>query len=619
MLTTIKSPIAFSETGKRSYKENVIFPDSNSQNTNTRFFMICSGDGGDEKSEAGANLIAQHFAEYFAKSKSLKTERLGQVYMNDMLRHTERKLQNYIQQNPKMVDTEGSVALLHFNEDGSVSAAWVGNCRIYQIRNGEIVYRTEDHIVSNWDPRGNARTKPRSISAVDSAWASVTTLTDVLANDYFLVCSPGITETIDDRHVRYLFSQTDNADSTNRAIASKIKDECAKSSQGNYSAILLQIEKSPFKVKPQLVYKQPTNVAQKPVTGQISPPKNPTGAIEMPRESKLKMPSVSINPAMLRNLGIAALALLVVGSLLLYKMYTSTPDKVFAKHLQQAETQNQAGAYESAISELEAALLLAVPDSLKGIAQQKLLANKQDLAEREAKKWLDKGNLLKAKLAYDDAFKLDTTNTALKKQIADLQLTIGSEKKKLLSIADSLLKKQQYETAKGFLFDALYLDQTNARIVKAINVCNIRLKQDTMSLEIALKEANTKAETGTRTVLSPPEAPPTTVTVPAIDSAALKAAAARKRRRANDSINSFYNGNTYGQPIYNSPSRTTTQGDRTVQSGTGGVVRYGVSETHTGTPATTTPTRTVTPPPAPLPPRETTPTAPEETKPEEPK
>lgn len=76
----------------------------------------------------------------------------------------------------------------------------------------------------------------------------------------------------------------------------------------------------------------------------------------------------------------------------------------------------------------EAALLLAVPDLLKGIAQQKLLANKQDLAEREAKKWLDKGNLLKAKLAYDDAFKLDTTNTALKKQIADLQLTIGSEK-----------------------------------------------------------------------------------------------------------------------------------------------------------------------------------------------
>lgn len=64
------------------------------------------------------------------------------------------------------------------------------------------------------------------------------------------------------------------------------------------------------------------------------------------------MPSININPAMLRNLGIAALALLVVGGLLLYKMYTSTPDKVFAKHLQQAETQNQAGAYESAISEL---------------------------------------------------------------------------------------------------------------------------------------------------------------------------------------------------------------------------------------------------------------------------
>lgn len=614
MLTTIKSPIAFNETGKRSYKENVVFPDTNSQNLQTRLFMVCSGDGGDEKSELGANIIAQHFSEYFAKSKSLNTERLGQVYMNDMLRHTERKLQTYIGQNPKMVDAEGSVALLYFNEDGSVSAAWVGNCRIYQIRNGEIVYHTEDHIVSNWQPKGGPRTKPRSINANDSAWASVTTLTDVLANDYFLICSPGITETIDDRHIRYLFSQTDNTDNTNRAIALKIKDECAKSSQGSYSAVLLQIEKSPFKVKSPLVYLQPTT-ALKPTTGQIKPPKNPTGTIEMPRESKLKMPQLSINPAMLRNLGIAALVLLVIGGILLYKMYSSTPDKLFAAHLQKAETQNQAGAYESAISELEAALLLQIPDSLKNIAQVKLVANKQDLAERDAKKWLDKGNLLKAQLAYNEALSFDTSNVQLKKQIADLRLTIGSEKKKLLTVADSLLKKQQYETAKGFLFDALYLDQSNARIVKAINLCNVKMGQDTLSLEIALKEANNKAETGKRTILSDAETQTTTVTVPMVDSAALKAAAARKRRRANDSINSFYNNNTYGEPIYNSPARAT-QG--TVQSGSGGVVKYGVSETHTGT--TTTPTRVVTPPPAALPSRETTTTpASESTKPDVPK
>lgn len=612
MLTTIKLPIAFSETGKRSYKENVVFPDTNSQNVQTRLFMVCAGDGGDEKSEVGANIIAQHFSEYFAKSKSLKTERLGQVYMNDMLRHTERKLQTYIGQNPKMADAEGSVALLYFNEDGSVSAAWVGNCRIYQIRNGEIVYHTEDHIVSNWQPKGGPRTKPRSINANDSAWASVTTLTDVLANDYFLICSPGITETIDDRHIRYLFSQTDNTDNTNRAIALKIKDECAKSSQGSYSAVLLQIEKSPFKVKAPLAYQQPAT--QKPTTGQIKPPKNLTGAIEMPRESKLKMPQISINPAMLRNLGIAALVLLVIGGILLYKMYSSTPDKLFAAHLQKAETQNQAGAYESAISELEAALLLQIPDSLKNIAQVKLVANKQDLAEREAKKWLDKGNLLKAQLSYNEALSFDTSNVQLKKQIADLRLTIGSEKKKLLTVADSLLRKQQYETAKGFLFDALYLDQSNARIVKAINLCNVKMGQDTLSLEIALKEANTKAETGKRTILSDAETQTTTVTVPMVDSAALKAAAARKRRRANDSINSFYNNNTYGEPIYNSPARAT-QG--AVQSGTGGVVKYGVSETHTN--STTTPTRVVTPPPAALPTRETTTPTPENTKPDTPK
>lgn len=591
MLTTIKSPIAFSELGKRSCRDNILLPEPSSLNTHTRWFMICSGDGGDEKSEAGAQLIAQHFSDYLAKSKSLKTERLGQLLMNDMLRFTERKLQAYIQQHPKMVDTEGSVALAHFNDDGSVSVAWVGNCRVYHLRDGEIVYRTEDHIVSNWQPKGGPRSKPRAISATDPAWASVSTLTDVLPNDYLLLCSPGVTETIDDRHIRYLFSQSDHSETTNKAIAVKIKEECAKASQDSYSAVLLQIEKSPFKVKAIPKYQQQIIAPLKPTTGQLKPPKNPTGAIEMPRESPLKMPQININGAMLRNLGIAALALLLIGGLLGYRAYMSSPDKVFAQHLQTAESQNQAGAYEAAISELQAAIKLGVPDSLLTIARQKLIANQRDLAEREAKKWLDKGNLLKAKLVYQEAYQLDTTNTALRKQIGDLETTIGTEKKKLLISADSLLKRQQYENAKSYLFDALYLDQSNNGIVRAINLCNAQLHLDTISLALAVKEANTKAETGKRTLLTTATPPPTTITVPAVDSAALRAAAARKRRRANDSINNFYNTTTYGTPSYH----PTTQGDRTIQSGSSGVVRYGISETHTNGSSTPAP-RTVSPP-----------------------
>ena len=164
-----------------------------------------------------------------------------------------------------------------------------------------------------------------------------------------------------------------------------------------------------------------------------------------------------------------------------------------------------------------------------------------------------------------------------------LTKTINTEKKRLLLTADSLLNKRQYEAAKANLYDALYLDPTNTQILSAINLSNIRLKQDTVSLAMAVQFATSKGDTSTRASrMAITTAPPVEAVTPMIDSTAIKAAAARKRRRIRDSINAA--NRAYEYPTY---TPTTTNG--TVLTNP----RVGVSETHSLPPAV--------PAPAPLP------------------
>lgn len=583
MLTTTKSPFVVAESGKQNWNDNVVYPST--PNSRTQFYLVSSGMGGHEKSEVGAKLVAQYIVEFFEKSKSPEKKRLGQVYVNDALRYAERRLQNYIAENSRMFDTEGSVAFMQINDDGSISIGWIGNCRVYHIRNGEILFRTEDHVTSYWDTKRNNLFKPRAINASDPAWASVSTLTDVLAGDYLFLCTPGVIEVFDDRHIRYLFSQSDGADATNQAIIQKIKEECSKSSQQDYSFFLIPIEKTPFVATERKQTHIPTAAAvNRAMTGQIKtgtvipPPKNPTGAIEMPRrEFKVELPEVNFNGRMLRNIFIGLGMLLVVSGLLYYAMQRSKPENLFADYIKNAETHNQAGAYDSAITELQKALSLDISDSLRQIANQKLHANQQHLAEREAKTWLDKGNLLKAKASYETAYRLDSSNIGIQKQITELIATIETEKKKLMLSADSLLKKGQFDDAKNLLFDALYLDQSNQRIFKAINYCNLKMQQDTISYDLAVREAVEKAETGKRSLATQSTPPPASVTLPSVDSTAIKAAQARKRRRQqDDSINSFYQGNTYNSYPSNGGGNA---GMSTVRSGSEGTVNYGVSST----------------------------------------
>ena len=288
---------------------------------------------------------------------------MGQIYLNDALRYAERKLQNHIQQHPQLTDTEGTIALTFFNEDGTVTVAWIGNCRVYHIRSGTILYRTEDHKISHWGKdKRSQQMKPRGIAAGDPTWISVHTITHLLPDDYLLLCTPGVSEVLDDRNIKYLFSQADGSETTNRAIIEKVEQLCATQSQRSYSLLLLPIEQTPFTriAAPESAYTKPISPAPA-----FNKPK--TGAIELPPREKFKfeMPSVESNfnsRALLRIVAVLGLVVLLAGSVWAYRFFANQPDRVFSDRLTQAQSLIAEGSYEQAVVELEAALKIGVAD-----------------------------------------------------------------------------------------------------------------------------------------------------------------------------------------------------------------------------------------------------------------
>ena len=123
--TSLKPPFALQGTGKKKHLDDYIFPKSGEQGSANRLFLIASGTGHKEKEGEAAQLVGNTIKEYIV-GKDKNVQKLGQVYMNDALRYTERQMQKYVKSDPHAVGVNGSFALVYLNNDDTMTIAWTG-------------------------------------------------------------------------------------------------------------------------------------------------------------------------------------------------------------------------------------------------------------------------------------------------------------------------------------------------------------------------------------------------------------------------------------------------------------------------------------------------------------
>jgi serine/threonine protein phosphatase PrpC len=227
------SEMFFSQNGKRESNEDYLIHHPN------KFYAVLDGVGGNGNGEIASKLVGETVKESLLESKSI----------TEAIEEAEKKLSSYKTKFPLTEHMATTIAVAEILEN-SILISWVGDSRVYQFRDGKIMFKSYDHTwVANavkkgvlssvealFHPRANQLTKSIKDSSKPVKLEQVL-INDIQSNDFFLICTDGITETWLDTDLEELFSSLNSS----YDIASKLEKECEIYSEDNYSALVFQI------------------------------------------------------------------------------------------------------------------------------------------------------------------------------------------------------------------------------------------------------------------------------------------------------------------------------------------------------------------------------------------
>lgn len=241
----ITKQACISEQGKRANNEDTaLFSEG-------KVFVVCDGVGGNEKGEVASHIVAEAFLECGIES--------AMPDLNNVLKLAETRLDEHLAQNP---ETVGMATTLTFSmpTPQGILVAWCGDSRVYQFREGRIIFQTRDHswvneAVENGiitaeeavnHPKSNVITRAIQGSHKPTE-LDIMLLKNVQKGDFFLHCSDGVLEAWTDTDLEALFNSNGDVDE----LASVLKQQCEIDSRDNFTAIIYAIESS--EIQPELM------------------------------------------------------------------------------------------------------------------------------------------------------------------------------------------------------------------------------------------------------------------------------------------------------------------------------------------------------------------------------
>ncbi|GMN06625.1 MULTISPECIES: PP2C family serine/threonine-protein phosphatase [Flavobacteriaceae] len=244
----IQLPVRCNEIGSRESNEDTIYPAIPTKDS--RLFMVCDGVGGQAKGELASRLVCNEMASFIKDNPSRGVQ--DPAYWSKALEFVENTFREHLRNFPESKGMASTLSLLYISDQvGKVQIAWLGDSRIYHIRDGEVLYRTKDHSVveamldmGEITPR-EARNHPkrhiitRAINGLNPSKVDVKTIENLQENDFFMLCSDGILENIDEEKIGKLFKKEIPVEK----ISAMITAEAKGNTKDNYSFYLIKIDK----------------------------------------------------------------------------------------------------------------------------------------------------------------------------------------------------------------------------------------------------------------------------------------------------------------------------------------------------------------------------------------
>lgn len=247
------TPFAFSQIGQRTINQDALYPPIGQASEQTSLFIVCDGIGGTDKGEVASQLLCTSIARY---ALSMHNPIFDVVHMQSALDLAYAAYSHYISEHPLVGRMGSTVAMIQFHQYGA-TVAHIGDSRIYQFRNGKIIFQTKDHKQVNdmveagiitaiqalthpWRNRLSRAVTIGTDSATatsDRPIADISRLTDIRAGDYFFICTDGVLEQIDNDTLEALLA----ANVPDQAKIQSLLSLCAGRTKDNYSGYLIGI------------------------------------------------------------------------------------------------------------------------------------------------------------------------------------------------------------------------------------------------------------------------------------------------------------------------------------------------------------------------------------------
>lgn len=205
---------------------------------NGNLFIVCDGVGGNAYGDIASKLACTSLSDYF-KNTSFSKEDIANAFKS-----TQFQFREMVSQYPEMKSMSTTAVILAFDNE-KASIAWMGDSRLYHIRNGEILFVTEDHSLKNElakkgedvsHIKRNIITK--SLSANHAVEYSLHKISreKIMDGDFFFLCTDGVLENVTDEFIKSHF-QSGNA---LEEIKELILEECEGKTKDNYTFEIIQ-------------------------------------------------------------------------------------------------------------------------------------------------------------------------------------------------------------------------------------------------------------------------------------------------------------------------------------------------------------------------------------------
>ncbi|QHV94027.1 PP2C family protein-serine/threonine phosphatase [Spirosoma endbachense] len=259
MLIYPSLPVAFSHIGQRTINQDTLYPAIDTANEQTQLFIVCDGMGGVDKGEVASQLLCEAIVAY---ASSMGNPVFDGPHLKAALDQAYNAYHEYLRQHPLVSRMGSTLTLLQLHKHGA-TVAHIGDSRVYQLREGKIIFQTQDHKQVNDMVEAGVITATQAlthpwrnrlsravIASSDYEEATkptpdITVLTDIQAGDYFFLCTDGVLEQLDDYALETLLAQ----DIPDQAKMQSLLALCADRTKDNYSGYLIGISDVMIQVK----------------------------------------------------------------------------------------------------------------------------------------------------------------------------------------------------------------------------------------------------------------------------------------------------------------------------------------------------------------------------------